>query len=185
MLAEVADEYERTLFQYTEGAFHSYFCAAISCSTQSFLDFYEGLALEALQTLLTEVPKERRKYRSHGKMEVMFPLVAGSISAFLNATARFLGALKNQAAELEVGSQFWQLLEENQLLSWFDLYRKDLQSFDDNLEAWAHFDEFFFINRHFERIAVQFSIVPEPTEGPGAYVHVPEMVDIDLLEGGN
>lgn len=185
MLAEVADDYERTLFQYTEGIFHSYFCASISCSIPSFLEFHERLALEALQMLLKDAPEERRRYRSHGEMEVMFPSIGSAISAFMNATARFLGALKNQSTEVDESSQFRQLLEENQLLSWFELFQKDLQSFDDGLETWAHFDEAFFVNRHFERIAVQFSIVPEPTEGPRAYVHVPEMADIDLLDSGN
>ena len=183
MLAEIEDEYERTLFQYTDGVFSSYFCAAISCSTPSFLNFYEELALEALYKLLEDVPKERRKYRSHGEMEALFPIVAGLISSFMKAISRLLGAQKNQITELSHGSQLWQLLEKHQLLSWFELFQKDLQSFDDGLEAWAHFDEAFFVNRHFERIAVQFSVVPEATDGPGAYVHVPEMPEIDLLKG--
>lgn len=181
MLAALGDEYEKTLFQYTEGVFSSYFCASISCSIPRFLQFYEDLALEALKKVLEDVPMERREYRTHNEMEVLFPVVASLLGDFMTSTARLLGALKNQTTELNEGSQLRQLLEANQLLSWLELYQKDLQSFDDGLEVWAHFDEAFFVNRHFERIAVQFSIVPEPTDGPGAYVHVLGLQDIDLL----
>lgn len=181
MLQAVGDEYERTLFRYTEGVFSSYFCASISCSIPSFLQFYEGLALEALKKVLEGVPKARREYSTHAEMEVLFPLAAGLIADLMIALARLLGAMKNQRTELKEDSQLRQLLEANQLLLWLELFRKDLQSFDGRLEAWAHFDETFFVNRHFERISFQFGIVSEPTDGVGAYVHVLGLPDIVLL----
>lgn len=172
ILASIADEYEGTLFQYTDGVFSLYFCATISCSTASTLSLYEKSTLESLRKLLETIPKQLQEYISHRNMEILFPVVAELIADFMNLTARLLGALKNQEADLNESSSLHQLLKENQLLSWFELFQKDLQSFDNGLETWAHFEEAFFVNRHFERIAIKFNIVPEPTDNQKTYIHV-------------
>ncbi len=182
ILARISDEYEGLLYQSTSGIFDACFCASISCSSARLLQLYEELAADALEKVLENVPSERRAYREHGNMDILFPAVSRMFGDFLNSTARLLGGQKNQEAELAEDSRLWLLLEANNLLAWFELFGKDLESFDEGLEGWEKFEDIFFVNRHYERIAAQFSIVPEPTDASGVYVHVPEAPDIDLLD---
>lgn len=183
MFSDMGDEYEGTLYQYTRGVFESYFCAVISGSIPSYVQFYEELAVKALKDVLEFVPVELDKFHDHGQMDAMFPAVAGLLADFLITTARFLGALRNQSIEFDEDSKLWHLLETNYLLYWVKLFQKDLKSFDEGLEAWSQFDEAFFANRHFERVAVQFGIFLESAEGSGIYVQLTEAPDMTKIFG--
>ena len=181
ILKRVDDEYEGMLFNYTGGVFDEYFRASISCFSEKLLKFYEELAHENLDAVLVQVPKLRREYRRHGDMDRLFPETSVLIKNLMMAMARLLGTMKCQNVELTEGSVLERLLSKNGLLSWYTLFRNDLMSFDEGLETWAQFEEIFFVNRHFERLAFQFSLIPEPMGKTGIYMHVPIHVDIDML----
>ena len=181
ILKRVDDEYEAMLFNYTSGVFDEYFRASISCFSEKLLKLYEKLAHENLDAVLVQVPKLRREYRRHGDMARLFPETSVLIQNLMLAMARLLGTMKCQNVELTEGSVLERRLSESVLLSWYKLFRNDLLSFDEGLETWAKFEEIFFANRHFERLAFQFGLIPEPMGKTGIYLHVPIHVDIDML----
>ncbi|MCY3674798.1 MAG: DUF4238 domain-containing protein [Paracoccaceae bacterium] len=171
ILNRIDDEYEGMLFNYTGGVFDEYFRASISCFSEKQLKLYEELAHENLFAILVQMPKLRREYKRHRDMARLFPKTSVLIQNFMIAMARLLGTMKCQNVELAEGSVLERLLSENGLLSWYTLFRNDLMSFEEGLETWAQFEEIFFVNRHYERLAFQFRLIPEPMDN-GIYVHV-------------
>jgi len=167
------DEYEKMLFSYTDSAFADYFCASISCLSKQMLGLYENLAHESLVAVLDRIPVLHRDYQSHGEMERLFPESASLLGNFLMVMARLAGTMQCQGVELVEDAKLACLLRESELFKWYKLFRSDLESFKVGLEAWVQFKELLFVNRHFERLAAQFGLIPEPTDLSGAaYVHV-------------
>lgn len=182
ILNPIGVEYEGMIFSYCSGVFEAYFCASISCTSERLLELYEKLAHKNLVAALDRVPALRRAYRTHGDMNRLFPEASSLLSNLLMSLARLHGAMKCQDIEFCDRSELAHLLSENGLLNWYKLFRNDLNLFDEESETWAYFEEIFFINRHFERLAVQFSVIPEPVGEAGIYVHVPGQADVDLFD---
>lgn len=185
MLQPIADQYDRQLFSYTQHIFQTFYSASIASSSESVLVACETLAAEALKAMAEDVSKMRREYRTHGEMDVLYPACAALICQFLEMAARLIGGLTCQSQTLDDNSDFAKALKENGLWNWWILFEKDLIAFSADLDIWSAFEELFFINRHFERLAAQYGIVLERMEEGGLYIHVPVETDIDLLNGAS
>jgi len=179
MLSPISDQYEGALYQYTGIVFAEYFCTSMSYSKMNTLEMHENLALLALDALLEDIPYEHHEYRHNGDLDSFFKIISDRISNLLLATARLIGAQKSQEIQLDEDSQFRKRLEKSGLFLWYQLFKRDLLSFDAGLENWGHFEELFFVNRHFERIAARFSVYLEPNNSLSPiYVYVTDLVDI-------
>lgn len=172
MLSTVADAYEGTLFQFTQGVFDAYFCSSFSCLDDRTVELHERLALEAFEAMSERIPRLIKQFLEHRDMDLLFPESASLLGGFLLAAARYLGCLRCNAAGLDDTSELVATLTENGLSNWLKLFRKDLEAFDNGLESWARFEEAFFVNRHFERLGVHFGLLPEPTTNGQVYIHV-------------
>ena len=182
ILKPVRDSYEAFLYGYTSGVFEAYFCASVSSWNERWVENYERLALSALRHALVQIPDRRKAYRRHGDLNGFFEASALLITNVLTSLARMFGAQKACDGDMSEASCLFELLAEQDLDQWAHLFRKDLKGFDARLEDWADFNEIFFVHRHFERLMAHFGIVPDRTDGLGAYIHVPWHTDTDLLD---
>ena len=172
ILRPVADDYEGTIFQFTQGVFDAYFCSSFSCLDDRTVELHERLAREAFDAMSERIPRLIKQFLEHHDMDRLFPESASRVGEFLLATARYLGCLRCNAARLDDTSELAATLTENGLSNWLNLFRKDLEAFANGLESWARFEEAFFVNRHFERLGVHFGLLPEPTTNGQVYIHV-------------
>ena len=168
----VANDYECALHQFTHGVFDAYFCSSFSCRDDRTVELHERLARESFQAMSERIPCLVKQYFEHREMDRLYPESASHVRAFLLAAARYLGCLKCTAAPLDDTGELVTTLAESGLSNWLKLFRKDLEAFDNGLESWARFEKSFFVNRHFERLAVQFGLLPEPTPNGQVYIYV-------------
>ena len=172
MLGAVEDDYEGTLLRFTHGVFDAYFCSSFSCLDDRMVELHERLAREAFEAMSECIPRLIKQFMEHRDMDRLFPESASHVGSFLLEVARYLGCLRCNAAQLDDGGELVTILAENGLSNWLSLFRKDLETFDSGLESWTHFEEAFFINRHFERLGVHFGLFPEPTTNRQVYIYV-------------
>ena len=172
ILKPVRDTYEAFLYGYTSGVFEAYFCASLSIWSERQVKGYEEMALSALRDAFVRIPDERRTYSHHGDLNQFFNAAAFQVTDVLTSLARVFGAYKARGQAMAEDSGIMEFLAERDLDRWVNLFREDLEGFDKELEGWTDFTEIFFVHRHFERLIAHFGIVPDRTEGPGAYIHI-------------
>jgi hypothetical protein len=73
--------------------------------------------------------------------------------------------------------------ENASLRGWADLFRDDLALIWDRRGQWASINEFFFLNRHAERLLWYFGLFPSKTPDGKMWVHVPLGTDAAHLQG--
>ena len=172
ILSPVSHPYEELLFTYTTGVFEAYFCSSVSTWSDKQVEDYERMVLLVLKDVFAQIPENREAYRHGGDLEEFFDTSARKIAEVLITLARVFGAYKARGRALAEDSCVVRFLEEHNLNRWASLFWNDLEGFDAGLEEWADYTEIFFVHRHFERLMAYFGIVPDRTDGPGAYVHV-------------
>ena len=172
ILKPVKDPYEAFLYGYTSQVFCEYFCASVSTWTERKVASFEKFAFSALQDTLIQIPDRRKEYKCLGDLNRFFEASAILVANMLMSLARLFGAYTACDLEISPDSCLVRLLAEHNLDQWSNLFRRDLAGFDADLEKWAEFKEIFFVHRHFERVMFHFGILPDRTNGQGAYIHI-------------
>ena len=170
-LKPLEDSYEALLHHYTSGVFEAFFCASHSTLNAAQLDHFEALALTALRNVFEEIPRLRRGYSKDLNLEGYFEASARLVGDALTAVARFFGAYSGLGREILPESGILELLAEHELHQWASLFKKDLEGFREELGDWVDYDDVLFVHRHFQRVMGHFGMMPDRTDGPGAYVY--------------
>ena len=173
ILKPVYDQFEAFLHDYASGLFESYFCAMLATRNEGELENWENLALTSLRIAFEEIPTKRREYICGGSLETFFTDSANLTVNALSLLAALFGAYKGMDRMIPRSSAVLTLLSDHGLADWARLFSADLTAFEIKLDAWAEFEELFFVHRHFQRLLAHFGIVLDRHGGPGAYVHVP------------
>ncbi|MCB9946385.1 MAG: DUF4238 domain-containing protein [Rhodospirillaceae bacterium] len=181
MLIPIDDTYEAFLYGYCAGVFDAYFCASLSSWSDEIVAEYEGIALTVFEQAFARILVERQAYFQEGELDKLFSQSSHLISDILSSMARLFGARKARNLSSAEDSPLARLLVDRGLNQWAELFAADLEDFDAGLENWANLSEIFFVHRHFERLLAHFGIVPDRTEGPGAYIHVLWRADAETL----
>ena len=171
-LTRLEDPYNDLIQHYVSGVFEAYFCAAYSTINKGQLQFLETLAYEALEQVIRDIPQLRVGYRRDRDLEGFFDVSARLVADALAALSRLFGAYRCLSWEIPSDSGVFDLLSEQDLHRWANLFQSDLEVFRANLSDWNEFSEMLFVHRHFQRVLAHFQIVPDRTDGQGAYVYV-------------
>ena len=92
-----------------------------------------------------------------------------------------LGHIDGRDEKIPHSHQLNKILEEHELVGWFELFHADVRHIFDNTGNWSSFDQFLILNRHLERLLWSFGIIPERNDSGGLYVHVPLSTDAERL----
>lgn len=171
ILRPVSDRYEGHLLSHTQDSFSSYFCASHASRANEFSEMYRKMLHESLTQAADRIVVLKTQYLEDEDMNALWPESAMLIGNLMNACARYFGCMRCREKQ-HLDEQTASLLNDHDLEKWAQLFQRDLNAFDEGLENWDHFEELFFLNRHFERLCFQFGLLPAPSGDADAYIHV-------------
>lgn len=182
MLNPLPDEYENIIYGYANNVFDTYFSSRLSAIF--YLEETENLAdmlVMALRQASELIPASRYSYRYHGDLDKFFGSAVNTVREILILSARVLGVVDGRDEKIPHSHQLNKILEEHELVGWFELFHADVRHIFDNTGNWSSFDQFLILNRHLERLLWSFGIIPERNDSGGLYVHVPLSTDAERL----
>jgi Protein of unknown function (DUF4238) len=169
VLQHLDDAFEGAMFSYTSNVFPTYFSYRISSGGYDYRVFEQEF-IDLIRGAKRRAPLLNLEYQKHRDHNLIFTEVAADVSGILTAGARLLAI--STAQEHSASEDLAAELEGLDLLEWFELFGSDLQAFFAGIEHWCDFRHAFFVNRHFERLSVQFGVILDKLDGEHLYIHV-------------
>jgi hypothetical protein len=172
------------LYQWVGSALDGYIVAReCACyAPDTYPDEQRTLLVGTLNQAREAIPAARLDYRYHGNLDRLLDVAMPAVGYVLDFAAHLLGHCDAaHVSPFDTEGTLEAALKECGFLGWFAQFQRDLASFCERIGSWESFDEFLAFNRHVERLAWQFGLVPfETTEGE-LRVQVPLSSDIAKL----
>lgn len=182
MLTRIQDPIEEFLHQAAGNVFSSYFSSRSTIPDVDTFVSHQEILIEQIEEARSEIVLRRRKYRTaEDDLGSFLDYTMATLEHVLNSSARVLGMRHAMGEDIDMSSKLAALLEDMEMLEWFELFGEDLDAFFCGLNEWSKFEDLFFINRHLERWLVFFGIIVDQTDDNEVYVHVPLVSDADYL----
>ena len=181
-LSPLSDPFDALLYPAIESSWSSYFAARASCLfNPSFTTSYLELASSSIRHARETILSARYNYRFDGNLDKFLNVAISGVKDILSFCSQFLGHCDGLRASAFEDETFNNLLLENGLLNWIELFQADLAKIWEKQGRWNSFDEFTLLERHAERLLWQFGIFPSKNPDGSVYVHVPIQTDAIAL----
>ena len=142
-----------------------------------------SLVMSALQRAQEAIPTARLAYRFDGDLDKLLATAGPAIAALLKHLGTLLGHCDGLRRSAFENAPLDAAFENASLRGWADLFRDDLALIWDRRGQWASINEFFFLNRHAERLLWYFGLFPSTTSDGKMWVYVPLGTDAAHLQG--
>lgn len=168
------DPVESFLFSHVNEIFNAYFAKRSSQHVAS-TDFqeYQKALLEEISATSETIVTRREQYRTSLDLDDFVNFTLHALDGLLRSAARVLGLRRASKEEFPLSRELNLTLSDMGMLSWLDIYDRDLEAFFQGLENWTQFEDLLFANRHLERWLAQFGIFVFLSEGDQIYIHIP------------
>lgn len=144
---------------------------------------YRELVMSALRRAQESIPPARLAYRFDGDLNKLLATARPAITALLKHLGNLLGHCDGLRRSPFENAELDAAFETAGLRGWADVFREDLALIWDRRGQWASIDEFFFLNRHAERLFWHFGLFPWKTPDGKIWVQVPVSTDAAHLQG--
>jgi hypothetical protein len=138
---------------------------------------YRELVMSALRRAQETIPPARLTYRFDGDLDKFLATAHPAITALLKHLGNLLGHCDGLRRSPFEDAQLDAAFEKSGLRGWANVFREDLAQIWDRRGQWASIDEFFFLNRHAERLFWHFGLFPWKTSDGKIWIHVPVSTD--------
>jgi hypothetical protein len=183
-LLRLEDGFNAFLYPCIAESWTGYFGARASAIFDSDSETaYRELVMSALRRAQETIPPARLAYRFDGDLDKLLATARPAITALLKHLGNLLGHCDGLRRSPFENAQLDAAFENAGLRGWADVFREDLALIWDRLGQWTSIDEFFFLNRHAERLLWHFGLFPRKTPDGKILVHVPLSTDAARLQG--
>lgn len=142
---------------------------------ESIADMLRGFLVQSIEYMATRIPQERQAFRRHRDLDRLVAVAFPAVRQVLILAAQLLGhCAAARISPMGDSRALSDVLDRENLTSWFNTYGSDLEGFRNRLGQWASFDEFTAFNIHVERLLWHIRIIPSENSG---------RVEIDVLTG--
>jgi hypothetical protein len=181
IISKLEDPVEDFLYSTAGSIFSSYFSTRVSMESADEFGDFQKMLVQQIEEARAGIVLRRRDYRISGDLDDFISYVMPTLEHVLKSSARVLGIQHAIGRGAEISEDLRALLEEIQMLSWFELFATDLDAFYRDLDNWSKFEELFFTCRHTERWLLLFGILVDRSDNYRVYLHVPLGSDTDYL----
>lgn len=180
------DQLDHQRFGPASAGWQAYFSGRLAASAWTDADTqHRSLLLSALEMLRTTLPKRRLDYRFHGDAGRLATEALALAGEVLIHAGAWLGHRDEIGREPlpETDVELAQRLREADLVDWFDLYRRDLETFWNRRDTWTSFDEVLIFNLHVDRLIWPHGLIFSRTSDRQPWLYVPLASDRAQLPG--
>lgn len=177
------DHLDRLVLSHVYEACSSYFAARITANIQPESKArYCELLRAALHNADEVIVRLRLEYRRGGDLDALLDNVIPVIGDFLHHAATVLGHFDGLSVSmLAEQSETESLLQGRGLLSWLEVFRRDLELIYDRRGQWSSAKEFLNLGIHVERLLWMYSIFAWRLPEGKLWVKIPLGVDAAAL----